>query len=235
MTLDRHLDAREARAAIRASCDTSRTRRACPRRPRARRRTTAPRPWPAPRTRPRSSGHRSRARRGVCGTPGHRSRASRASPRRGCATSTRPIGPGVGRPSHAVQRHVELQMMRGGPEPEPPVDRGLRGEQRGHHLAALERLGAHALHQLAQDAAAPMGRQHADERDAGRRHERATRHDHPLREHARAADDPALVEGGERPIGLQDHPVASRARRDRDGRRRTPSRAPRRTDRSRRR
>ena len=40
------------------------------------------------------------------------------------------------------------------------------------------------------DAAASMGRRRADESDAARGDDTAARHDHPLGEHAGAADDP---------------------------------------------
>ena len=120
-----------------------------------------------------------------------------------------PGGLGPGCPPHTIEGDVELQMVRGRREPEPAVDRRLRGEQRRDDLAPLQGLGAHAGHQLAKDASASMGRQHADEGDAARGDEPAARHDHPLREHAGAADDPTVVEGGEGAIGLQHHPVGA--------------------------
>ena len=84
--------------------------------------------------------------------------------------------------------------------PEAAVDRGLGGPERRERLFALVDVVDLRTHHPGQQAAPPMRRQHADDRDAGAWH-RPARNGHLEREHPCPADDLLAVEGRVHPLG----------------------------------
>ena len=83
------------------------------------------------------------------------------------------------------------------------VDRLLRGPERGERLAALVHVVELRAHHRAENPAPSVGREDADDGDAGRFERGAARHGHPERERARAADDLGAVEGGVHAVELE--------------------------------
>jgi len=91
-------------------------------------------------------------------------------------------------------RQVDRDAERGEPVAVAAVDRSLRRPEGRERLAAAAHVVELGAHQRGQDAAPPVGRQHADDRDAGAV-ELAARYREPKRKRPRATDHASLVEG----------------------------------------
>jgi hypothetical protein len=109
------------------------------------------------------------------------------------------------RPSEAAvdAQDLDVAAERSHSVPVPPVDRLLRSPQAGNRLAALVNVVELGAHQLGEDPATPMGRQHADDRDPGCRNDR-TRHRELELESARPAYDLPVLLRDMHPLGRKD-------------------------------
>ena len=96
-------------------------------------------------------------------------------------------------------------LVRPQPVPEPPIDRRLRGIQRGQRLAALVHVIELAPHHGCQQATPAMGREHADTRDAPAP-QRAARHRHLIAEDAGGRDHLLAIEKCQGAVELGDLP-----------------------------
>ncbi len=104
-----------------------------------------------------------------------------------------PVEPGA--------RYVDLPLHEGGggPEPVPPVDRVLGGDQRGERVAARLGRGELGGHHPGQQALAAVGGQHAHAGDRGGADGRPAGHGQLLREGAQGGHAATAV-GVERPL-----------------------------------
>src|SRR5207247_6083274 len=111
-------------------------------------------------------------------------------------------------PPDAIERDVERETRNRQPEAELAVDLTLGSEERGDRLTTFGGLVEQPAHQLGEDAAPPMRRQHADPRDAGGADRPTAGGDGRERVDRCTADDPAFVARGEGSVELDAESVA---------------------------
>ena len=103
----------------------------------------------------------------------------------------------------AIARDLHIPAERRDAVAEAPVERVLGGPQIGHGLAALVDVVDLRTHEPPQDPAAPMRRQHAHERDAGRA-DQSARNPRLERKGAAASDHLAVLERRVDAVGRDD-------------------------------